>query len=322
MDNVSHTLVGAALGQAGLKRMSGLGVATLMIAANIPDVDVLAIPFGENLTFRRGWTHGPLGLLVLPVLLAGCMVGFDRWQVRRGTRPFDRLPVSFRSLALLAYIGALTHPFLDWLNSYGIRFLMPFSHEWFYGDALFIVDPWLWLMMGIGVVLSRRREKGRRDRPGLPAIVALVALMLYIAGMIAGSRYAESVVRAEAPRHGVERIESMMAGPVPVNPFRRDIIIDDGTAYHTGALDLLTPYPLILDSLPIPINRTDPRIQPALTHPDVERFLYWARFPYFTVHDDGGNSLVGVHDVRFSRTAGGGWASVIVSLTDDLLDSD
>ena len=37
---------------------------------------------------------------------------------------------------------------LDWLNTYGVRLLMPFDGRWFYGDALFIVDPWVWLLLG------------------------------------------------------------------------------------------------------------------------------------------------------------------------------
>ena len=37
---------------------------------------------------------------------------------------------------------------MDVLNSYGVRLLMPFSGRWFYGDALYIVDPWLYLAAG------------------------------------------------------------------------------------------------------------------------------------------------------------------------------
>ena len=54
----------------------------------------------------------------------------------------------FRRLLVLAYVGVISHPALDWLNVYGIRLLMPFSPRWFYGDALFIVDPWVWPWMG------------------------------------------------------------------------------------------------------------------------------------------------------------------------------
>ena len=170
MDNLAHTLVGAALGQAGLKRKTGLGMATLMIAANLPDLDVIGLAFGENLAWRRGWTHGPLALVILPLLLAWIMVAYDRWQARRGKRPEGRLPVRFKWVLALAYIGALTHPLLDFLNTYGIRCLMPFSERWFYGDALFIIDLWLWSALGLGIWLSRRRERAGRVSPGFPAL--------------------------------------------------------------------------------------------------------------------------------------------------------
>jgi inner membrane protein len=59
----------------------------------------------------------------------------------------------------LAFVGGLTHPLLDWMNTYGIRLLMPFSERWFYGDALFIIDPWIWLLLAapvVGLAVSRR----------------------------------------------------------------------------------------------------------------------------------------------------------------------
>ena len=39
MDNLTHSLVGAVLGQLGLKKRTGLAVPTLVIAANLPDID-------------------------------------------------------------------------------------------------------------------------------------------------------------------------------------------------------------------------------------------------------------------------------------------
>ena len=47
MDNLCHTLVGAAIGEAGLKHRTRYAQAALMIAANLPDVDVLV--FATNL---------------------------------------------------------------------------------------------------------------------------------------------------------------------------------------------------------------------------------------------------------------------------------
>src|SRR6185503_2619024 len=136
MDNLAHSLAGAALGYAGLKQRTGLGLLTLVIAANIPDVDAAAMLVGKHLIWRRGWTHGPVGVLLFPPLIAAAVLGFDRLQIRRGTRPADRPPVRFGPLLLLATIGAISHPLLDLLNTYGLRLLMPFSERWFYGDAV------------------------------------------------------------------------------------------------------------------------------------------------------------------------------------------
>ncbi|MGH9367718.1 MAG: metal-dependent hydrolase, partial [Thermoanaerobaculia bacterium] len=140
LDNICHTLAGAALGEAGFKRATPLAMATLLIGANLPDVDALTYVFGSGadaLAFRRGWTHGPLALAGLPLALAGAMTAWDRF-VRRRRGPHAP-PARFGALLLLAFVSVLSHPLLDFLNTYGMRFLMPFSGRWFYGDALFIV---------------------------------------------------------------------------------------------------------------------------------------------------------------------------------------
>ncbi|HEX9806790.1 MAG TPA: metal-dependent hydrolase, partial [Alteraurantiacibacter sp.] len=170
MDNLTHSLVGALIGQAGLKRKTGLAMPALIIGANLPDVDAACLFWldgVQHLAFRRGITHGPPALILLPLVLAGLLYGFDRWQERRGKRPEGRLPVSFKWLYLLSFIGCLTHPALDWLNVYGIRLLEPFSSEWFYGDTLFIIDVWLWALMGLATWFSLRREMrgGEWQRP-------------------------------------------------------------------------------------------------------------------------------------------------------------
>ena len=66
-------------------------------------------------------------------------------------------PIRPVQLLLLSYIGVILHVLMDLLNNYGVRLLMPFSQRWFYGDVLFIIDPWLWIDLGAGVWLARRR---------------------------------------------------------------------------------------------------------------------------------------------------------------------
>ena len=160
MDNLTHSLVGALIGQAGLKRKTGLAMPALIIGANIPDIDAacfLWLDGVQHLAFRRGITHGPIAWVLLPLLLAGGLWWFDRWQARRGKRPEGRLPVHFGWLYGLSLLATLTHPALDWLNVYGIRLLEPFSSRWFYGDTLFIIDIWLWALMGFATWFSLRK---------------------------------------------------------------------------------------------------------------------------------------------------------------------
>ena len=160
MDNLTHGLTGALMAQTGLKKKTGLGMAALIFGANLPDLDVVGLLWldsNEALGFRRGITHGPLGILLLPLGLAALLWLIDQLQGKRGKRPEMRRPVSFKWLYILGTIGALSHSLMDWLNVYGVRFLYPFDTRWYYGEVLFIIDVWLWaflivLIVGLGLV--------------------------------------------------------------------------------------------------------------------------------------------------------------------------
>jgi len=160
MDPLAHTLFGATMAEAGLKHKTALATATLIIGANIPDIDGAAMLISSDyaLLVRRGWSHGILALLIWPFLLTGLMLFIDRLiRKRKQRRNRKHVGPPMRPFVLLgiAFLGVWSHPFLDWLNTYGIRLLMPFSDTWFYGDTLFIIDPWFWLLAGAGVVLAR-----------------------------------------------------------------------------------------------------------------------------------------------------------------------
>ncbi|HSR42077.1 MAG TPA: metal-dependent hydrolase, partial [Longimicrobiales bacterium] len=125
MDNLTHGLVGAALARTGLDRLTPLATTTLVVAANAPDVDLLSFAEGEYaaLAFRRGLTHGLPAMAVLPFAVTGAILGWDR-LVRRRRTP-DAEPVRPRAILLLSVIGLLTHPALDWMNTYGMRWWLP-----------------------------------------------------------------------------------------------------------------------------------------------------------------------------------------------------
>ena len=138
--------------------MTPLATAALMIGANAPDIDVVANFAGDYsaLAHRRGWTHGVLAIAVLPFVVAGGLLLWDRRAQRRRRADIERARAG--PLLALAALAVVTHPTLDWLNNYGMRWLMPFDDRWFYGDALFIVDPWIWLLLGGVLFLAYSRR--------------------------------------------------------------------------------------------------------------------------------------------------------------------
>lgn len=276
MDNLTHSLVGALIGQAGLKRKTGLAMPALILGANLPDVDAACffwLDGVQHLGFRRGITHGPIAWVLLPLLLAGALWWFDRWQARRGTRPEGRLPVRFGWLYALSFIACLSHPALDWLNSYGVRLLEPFSSRWFYGDVLFIIDLWLWALMGFATWFSLRRER-RGGEWRRPAQVALVTVVLY-AGMNYGITRAIEFAQSEQPA---------IASPLPLAFWQREIIEPAGPGRwridgrRVGECDLA------------------PARAEARTDPYLAAFLFWSRAPFAERSGDG--SMI-VFDARF-----------------------
>jgi inner membrane protein len=303
LDNLAHGLAGAALGEAGLKKKTGLGMATLIIAANLPDVDALGLLFGENLAWRRGWTHGPIAMLVLPPLLVGAMVLFDRWQARRGARPAERLPIHVGWLLALAYVGWASHPLLDFMNTYGIQLLMPFSERWFYGDTLFIIDVWLWTALATGVWLSRRRRRQGSAYPGRPALISLCVAAAYTTAMGVSSIAAERLTREVAQARGHGPIRTVVASPVPINPFRRDVVFSTDDGYGFGVLRWTPSARLQLDPGLIGKNMDHPAVAEARQVKPIADFLYWSRLPFATVEHRLDGTIVTIADARYSNGA-------------------
>ena len=282
MDNLTHGLAGALIGQAGLKRKTGLAMPALVIGANLPDVDAacfLWLEGVEHLAFRRGITHGPPAWFLLPLLLAGGLWWFDRWQAKRGKRPEGRLPVRFGWLYGLALLACLTHPALDWMNVYGIRLFEPFSSRWYHGDVLFIIDVWLWIVMALATWFSLRREK-RGGEWRRPARIALAVVLGYI-----GLNGAITAAAEGGAEEGPTGNALAIASPPPLWSWQREMI--------TGGNGL---YALDGEVLPgIPLDRCD-LVAARAVDPQVDAFLFWSQAPFVEPGEDG---VLRLRDARF-----------------------
>jgi inner membrane protein len=178
MDNLTHSLLGGALAHLALPRGADpparrVFFAVGIVAANLPDIDLLFTgitprPLGY-LLHHRGHTHTLVGLLVGALLLAG--VAWLVPTVRRLASP-ER-----RRLALLGAVALGSHLVLDSWNSYGVHPFYPFDRRWLYGDAVFIFEPWLWLLLGVALAANASGRWARILVSGL-VVLPIVALTI------------------------------------------------------------------------------------------------------------------------------------------------
>ena len=327
VDNLCHSLVGAALSGAGFRRRTGLATATMVIGANLPDVDALvylARGGTSALAFRRGWTHGVLAMVVLPFVLAAIMTWVGRrLEARRVRRGRASAPIIPSQLLVVAAISIWTHPLFDLLNTYGVRLLMPFSSRWFYGDTLFIVDPWVWLALGMGTFVSLRRARAvpvgaasaavmaRAERP---ARLAIAAVATYIAVMAVTSRVGRSVVERQALASGGAPSLRVMVAPEPVTPYTRSVVRDMGLWYEIGRLTW-TPQPRYeVVGEPV-LKTTNAATLTALATAPGKDFASWARFPFAQVTATSDSVVVRLDDVRYAQPGQRSFASTTITVS-------
>jgi len=193
----------------------------------------------------------------------------------------------------------LLHVFMDFTNSYGVRLLMPFSDRWFYGDALYIVDPWLYLTLGLGWWLAKRNPR--------PAQVGVAIAAVYVIAMLGSNVIARSVVAAGLDRAGRPADTRFMVTPVIVNPFRREVIIDVGDRYEKGNL-WFEPSPHFRPGgYGIEKEIDQPAAQPLLQSPRARAFLRWSRFPFIQADPSGS---IWLNDYRYANAGPYGWSAV------------
>lgn len=320
MDPLTHTLVGANLAATRLGEKTKLAAAALVIGANLPDVDAILYFTGHDdfaLWFRRGWTHGVLALLLLPLIQAAVLKLIDR-------------TASWKWLLGLSYLAIATHPFLDWLNTYGMRWLMPFRGTWFYGDAVYIMDPWLWLILGCGWLIGRKPTPwliggwlfftgailwvvGRRNAQYMTVVIIVAAILLVallwrskrsfataaliVAAVYIGGRLTLSAATAMQVREALPDVKRVMTAPHPIDPTRWDVVAEAGDVYRYGRYTW-SDRTLRLNDHRIPVAKPSPEWAAAHDHDEIRGFLNWNRFPWYEVRRDARGTVVEIHDAR------------------------
>lgn len=200
-------------------------------------------------------------------------------------------------LLALCYIGAISHPLLDLLTTYSVQLLSPFSTDWYHADGLFIIDVWLWILLGGTIFWSRRLEK-RRGPWRAPAQATVVIVLAYIALNLLISQRAYAAVRAWA---GDRPAQSIFASPPPIHFWRRGLVWREGDCYRRSTYDPLdSGFGAV--SACRPANMDLPLVRQAIARdPRLQKFLRWSVMP--SAHVDRGrcSARVTIGDARYGE---------------------
>jgi inner membrane protein len=296
LDNLTHSLTGWALGQAGLKSKSRKGLAALILGANMPDIDVFFGKFPwDPLAIHRGFTHSFIGgAILMPPILAGLLLLLDRWQVSRGKTFRSGLPMRPWWLLALCYIGAISHPSLDVLTTYSVQLLSPFSNAWYHSDGLFIVDVWIWLLLAVSLAISQAKERAGRNWWRVPQ-VGLAIILAYIGVNIAISQRAWNEVRQWA---GNRPADAIFASPPPLHFWRRELVWREGDCYRRGSYDPFAGFGKV--SRCEPTHMDDPLVRRVISgSPRLKKFLKWSILPQAHIERSGCTATLSIGDARY-----------------------
>ncbi|MES2933185.1 MAG: metal-dependent hydrolase [Pseudomonadota bacterium] len=191
MDNLTHSLIGLAVGELVQRSLApepdherqstrrGLLLFACWVASNFPDLDLfltplISAPLGY-LLHHRGHTHTLLYAIPQAFLLWAML-----WLCWPSARKLLSESGSARmGLVVTVVLGLVLHLLMDYLNSYGIHPFHPFDSRWLYGDMVFILEPVFWIAFGMPLLMTLRRT-------GLKALIAGLMLGVLVFFTIRG----------------------------------------------------------------------------------------------------------------------------------------
>lgn len=299
MDSVTQFVLGAALGEAVLKRTDdasglsegkrfGLGAFWLGgLVGTLPDLDVLFRKYltgPQALGFHRGVTHSIFFCTLFTPLLA--------WIFARMFRRYD---VSWKQWNVFVWLGLNTHWMIDSLTTYGTQVFLPFSNYPVNIGSVFIIDPVYTIPLLIGLLWTLWVSRGGRPYRPTGVRAGLLFSTTYLI-LTLGSKYAV-LARFElsAQAKGIP-YTSMISVPTPFNSIVWHGYADTGEDVWVADSSLLDP----LDR-EIPWQRIPKGLDavPNFGEGVADKRLIWFSRGFFRLDNVDGQPVF--IDLRFSR---------------------
>jgi inner membrane protein len=326
LEPITHFLTGAILARTGFNRKTALATATMTLAAEAPDLDVLWSFKGPVVGFahHRGFTHSFVGLILVSAVVTGFM--YLVWRLRGRRTNLPNLPARWGLLFLFAYIAGLSHILLDYTNNYGVRPFWPFWEKWYSWGVAFIVEPPILIILLVGLLLPSllSRSKPSRDSRGLTA--ARLALICVVGLWTFRAYEATRIVRAlngdkfnsEGPRRASAYPYWTLVSRWRIG-FRWAAVIETRSFFITS--DVTTSGKLdTSEEAILPKNAETSSILAAKGSYLGRVYLDWAQYPLVTQTPSGQGWIVHFKDLRFNypQFRGGNPLSATVELDGNL----
>lgn len=278
MDGLTAVLAGAALAEAGPRRRFGAPATFLIaVAAIAPDADLIfGLADRDSLVFdRRTITHS---ILALPLIAAALAAIWKRWMPE--TKFLHRFG--------LACAGTFLHALLDAVDATGFHPYAPLSDATWRMSWMAPFDPWLWAILGAGLVAARLSEHWAATS----ARSALVIATIYV--FLCGGYHAlaNAQMKEALTRLGI-RPERIAVYPQILSPIRWNAIGWVNDRYYQADIHALRG---LEGRIKVFIRQPVPE---KLKGPFTARFEKWAHAPLVRpLAEDQGGGLA-ICDLRF-----------------------
>jgi inner membrane protein len=306
LEPLTHFLTGACLARTGFNRKTALATATMTLAAEAPDIDVLG-SFRDpvfGFAHHRGFTHSFLGLILVQAAVIGLM--YSIWRVRGRKLKDPNRPPRWALLFFFAYLAGLTHILLDFTNNYGVRPFWPFWEKWYSWDIVFILEPVMLVLLIAGLVMPAlfsliNDEIGARRQGPSGRLAASLALLGVVALWAVRDYEHRRAVNALESRiyNGADPVRAS-AFPYWVNPFRWYGVVGTQDFFATMLVNSSIPEADAEGRMRIRPNPEETPVTLAAKRSELGRvYLDWAKYPITETEQTATGYIVRFRDLRF-----------------------
>lgn len=230
MDTITHTLVGATIGQAYFRKKIGKTAPIIgVVASALPDLDIFYSSGPMSIfKYHRGYSHA------LPVhIIFSLSLGLFLWFFWSQKKRHKITPI----VALIA-LSLAAHGLLDVLTSYGTQFFLPFTNERFAGNVIAILDVFYSGMLIVGLLLMKVPKLNIRGPKYALGLTCAYLFFCYVTNENLKDRIRKELV---TQNDQVGRLESY---PTLFQPFVKQVVAEVDQQIYIGFTSILDPLPI------------------------------------------------------------------------------